>query len=205
MLRTKLAPALSVIACLISAGSAGAATLVFTESATATGYLDGQDFTDALVTFSGSADTDNVFSAGNGVYTLALSNLTVSVDGLGTDTFSDQIELVANQGLPGVGLGDTNSDQAVLFDTAPIANYDLSTSFAPATGAALLNPGSLFNTSTLGGTLELTRASAVTYQSVLGLGAQTPEPATWIMMLLGMAGLGGALRGRRRRTATTTV
>lgn len=49
-----------------------------------------------------------------------------------------------------------------------------------------------------GGTGDLTNFSGLTGNNSEAFSIGTPEPATWALMLAGFAGLGAALRGRRR-------
>jgi hypothetical protein len=192
MLKPYLALGAFIAAGAVSAGSASAATLTFVEMATANGSLNGQAFTGALVTFSGSADTSNIVISGPNVYNLAIALMRVTVAGVGTDTFTDQIVLVSNQSFQAIGLGDVSINQAILFAGTPPGSYDLSTSFGPVTGRPIFNPGTPFNTTA--GVFGLNVASTVTYQATVG---NVPEPTTWAMMLLGFGGLGALLRKRR--------
>jgi hypothetical protein len=47
-------------------------------------------------------------------------------------------------------------------------------------------------------TITITNGKGVSNAAIYGYGAPVPEPATWAMMLMGFAGIGAAMRRRRR-------
>jgi hypothetical protein len=166
---------------------AGAGTITITETITTSGALDGTTFTGNLVTLTLTGDTNNV----TGAYEL-LGTATVSVAGVGSDTFSDpQMEAFVLQGSSEGGISDVTEAWDVLdvhnvaFDT-----YTLNTSFGPVSGGTFGNP-EVFNT--VGGTFTITGPLNVDHPATF-TATLTPEPGS--LMMLG-AGLGLLGLGRR--------
>ena len=71
---------------LAAPGSADADPVTFTETGTGSGSLGSQDFTNALITLTATADTNDVFSTGIGASVPV--SLSVNVAGIGSGTFS---------------------------------------------------------------------------------------------------------------------
>lgn len=177
---------------VMSAAPAQAATLVFQETAIANGSLGGVSFTNAVVTLSGSGNTNNIIAPVSGIYVLPNVPVAVNVSGLGTGNFVDQIGLVSNNLNSNVGLGDFSINRALLFTSNSAGAFDLSTSFGPTTGTATINAGLGF--STTAGTFVLDSAASAIFQETV---SAVPEPASWAMLMLGFGMIGLAMRGRR--------
>ena len=134
---------------------ANATPITFQFSGTGSGAIGGTSFTDALVVYTGTADTDDVLTLspmmGFTVYAVALDALTVNIAGIGTATITDPTKvldlpqpIIDPDGdipaLPGLLLlrGDNPSDldsgtgMAAVFGNA-LAGYDLKTSIGPIT------------------------------------------------------------------------
>lgn len=179
---------------MIVAGSTSADTLKFTESTTGSGSLGGTSFTDALVTFSGTGSTSNITNLGADIYAIVGLPVSVNVAGVGSASFTDTVQLVANDVYGDIGLGDTTNQRAIIFAVVPTAGYNLSTSFGPASGSGLFNSGTTFGVSS--GTFDLTSVGTTTYQATV---SSAPEPATWGLMLIGLAAIGSVTRSRRAK------
>jgi hypothetical protein len=194
-MKLRLAFAAALAAAVIGVGQAQAAVIVFTETTTASGSLNGVTFTNALVTMSGSADTSAITQPFAGIYVLANIPVSVTVQGLGTAHFSDDIQAVSNQNNKGVGFGDVTLATGLLF-TGQIDNagYDLSTPFGPVTGLGALGfPGTTYATDQGGFRFSATPSSS-TFQATL---AAVPEPSTWLLITGGLGAAGAVLRRRR--------
>jgi hypothetical protein len=189
---TRIGVSVAAVLLALAATPASAAALVFSETTTASGSLGGTAFSNALVTLSGTGDTGGVTNPAFGDFFLVGVPVSVSVAGVGKATFTDTFELVSNQNVSAVGLGDASLNAALLFADVANGNYDLTTSFGPVSGPARYNPGAAFGTSA--GAFVLDSASAVTYRAAVG---GVPEPATWAVMLAGFGALGAVLRSRR--------
>jgi hypothetical protein len=200
MLKLAQSAAVLIAAGTLVAGSASAASLSFVEQTTGSGSLNGTSFTNALVTFTGAGDTNDITLLAAGVYAIVGIPVSVNVAGVGSDTFTDAVQLVSNQNQSDVGIGDSVINQAILFATVTNAGYDLSTSFGPVSGPALLNPGLSFGTTN--GSFDLTFVDTTTYQATVGpVTSPAPEPAAWAFMLVGFAAIGSAARARRTKSA----
>jgi len=68
---------------------AGAAPITYEISGIGTGSIGGTAFTDALVVFTGTADTANVEVIFGFIYALPLDTLTVNIAGVGTATLTE--------------------------------------------------------------------------------------------------------------------
>ena len=192
------AAALFAVGTLV-AGTVNAASLSFVESTSASGSLDGASFTNALVTFSGMGSTNDITTVSPGIYAIVGIPVTVSVAGVGSDTFTDALELVSNQPSNDIGIGDYTVDQAILFGSVSNAGYDLSISFGPVSGPAIINSGESFGTTA--GSFDLTSAGTTTYQATV---SPAPEPSSWALMLIGFATVGSAIRSRRVKGVTAS-
>ena len=179
---------------VLGAAAASAGTITFTETITTSGSLDGTGFTNQLVTLTLTGNTSSITNPSSGLYEL-IGAASVSVSGIGTDTFTDTMEAFDNQSLNWAGIADeTTGGIVVLLTTnAAFGSYALNTSIGPYSGGSLGNPGTSFPTAletfTITGALNVDHPSAFTAST-----AGAPEPGTF--MMLG-AGIGLVLFGRR--------
>ena len=131
---------------------ANAAPITYQFSGTGSGAIGGMLFTDALVLFTGTADTDDVVTLSFmdlTFYAVALDSLTVNIAGIGTATVTDPTEvfdfpqaIIDPDGeippLPGLVLGRVDNPpdlggftgMAAVFSNS-LAGYDLTTSVGP--------------------------------------------------------------------------
>lgn len=187
---------------LLSLGSAIAMTApakaaTYTVTGTMTGTLDGTSFTDANVTLT-TVDPSHTIQteivSGSLLY-YDLGTTTISVDGVGTDTFTtDNYGVIAGDvsaSIPGAGLfaiADITTGSGMLGGFYPEPPYlDLTQSLTVTGmggGANQLYP-------TLGGGLVVTAVSGNTTFT-----ADVPEPASLGLLLTGVVGL---LARRRTR------
>ncbi len=150
-----------------------------------------------------------IFNAGT--YALAYSDLGAAVDTLtitvsgGVASFALSGEDTETWSLPDIATPDGGGPGNPFFDaTAPSveANWDTETypylTFWSTTSFGGLTIGSVAGGDTGGENL------VDLFQSTLGTGqvyTYVPEPAAWALMLVGFAGLGAAVRSRRRAMA----
>ena len=172
------------------APAAHADGIVVTETTMASGSLDGTAFTDALVTLTVIGNTTNV-TGGVPIFHLP-GTATVSVAGVGTDTFTDNIQAVVNQTIQAAGISDISIDGAILFTfNSGFSTYDLTTSIGPLSGASEFN---LTEFPTVGGTFNFTSVGDSTFTAKVA----TPEPGSLLMLSTGLLGLTGLAFCRKR-------
>jgi hypothetical protein len=183
-------------------GRAGAAFVTYTETGVGSGTLGASSFTNALITFTQTSDTNSVILGNpppSGVIFFGAPDFTstVNVAGLGTasitvPTFTQSTSSIE---FAGVGLGDPNSGQPlpILLGVSALAlrTYDLRSSIGPITGTTISLPlGQPFATN-LGPFVLASTAATATFQATV-----VPEPSSLALCVLGVAAV--ASYGRRR-------
>jgi hypothetical protein len=187
----------------LSATAARADTLTYTESTTASGALDGSSFSNALVTLTLTGNTANI--TGSSPVLNLVGPTTVSVAGIGSDTFTFNAGVTVNQGQGGVtgaGIGDADANVTILFtNNSAFSTYALTTPIGPLSGLAGDNLG--FDFATAGGSFDLTSIDAVgaapftTFTAVAST-ATTPEPASLLLLATALAAVFGLSAMKRR-------
>ena len=152
-MRAIVASVVLALTLVASAAQVDAAPITYEFSGIGSGTLGGQSFTDALVVYSGTADTGDVVTltlGGMTFYAVGLDALTVTIDGIGTATVTDVTKIV---GIPQAILGDelpelpgvflariddpsevTDMDKGIFMAASfsdALAGYDLKTSIGP--------------------------------------------------------------------------
>lgn len=178
---------------LISVPLAEADGIVVTDTTIGSGVLDGTGFINALVTLTLVGNTTNV--TGTAIFELP-GTATVSVGGVGSDTFTDNIRVVVNQTFADGGFSDfTNPAAAIIFTSNPaFATYSLTSSIGPLSGSSALGLPSL--DSTVHGTFNLKSAGTSTFAATVA------EPSSLLMLGISLLALVG-LCWRRNSLATS--
>jgi hypothetical protein len=163
--------------------------------------MGGQGFTNASFTITSTADTAQITNPFPGIISVPNLTATVTVSGLGTGTFTNETTTVDNQVFMRVGISDLGLGLAILFiDNAAFGSYDLTSSIGPLTGPTAINSGQLFPTTA--GNFSLTSVPSATFQATLqGL----PEPASFTLLGIGIAGMAGYAWRRRKQQAKIGV
>lgn len=191
-----LVPALIVAGLLAGAPArSGASMITYTETVTATGSLGGVAFSNATLTLTYGGDTANVTSPSGGIFRNSVGTGTVSVGGrTGTLTppVNASVEVFVTQGDMTAGIETYN--RILTIQNATLASYDLRSSTMLLTGTAAGTLNSPFDTS-IGSLVITSFAGAATFQATPSV---VPEPASWVLLGLGAAGVAVA---RSRRAA----
>jgi hypothetical protein len=181
------------------AGSAGSANPIFyTMTTTGTGTFGATAFTNAAITVTSVADTDDVFVASmNGPdanFQVNAFSSTISIAGFATATFTDQTFWVDPNGAGDIIFGDVDATGGFFGGILGLTKlfvgletYDLKSSFGPVFSPFDFETSAFNNfqnIKTSGGAISLV-AMNDTFTAV----ESTPEPASFLIAGLGLLGL----------------
>ncbi len=186
---------LLVFAFTLTATAVSAGPIVYTMTATATGTLGTTAFTGAAITVTSVADTSGAFVASGTTPDLNWENIasssTITIAGIGTETFTDQTFWVDPNGAGDIIFGDVDGGAffgGILGLTqlfVGLQTYNLQSAFGPVSSPFDFETGAFNafqNINTSGGLLSLV-ATNDTFT------ATTPEPASFLLGGLGLVGL----------------
>ncbi len=181
--------------------------IYYTMTATATGTLGATAFNGAAITVTSVADTSGAFVASGTAPDLNWENIasssTITIAGIGTETFTDQTFWVDPNGAGDIIFGDVddgigffggNLGLTRLF--VGLETYNLQSAFGPVSSPFDFETGAFNafqNIQTSGGLLSLVAIND-TFTAVT-----TPEPSYFLLCSLGLVGL-LALRRTRQKT-----
>lgn len=220
-MRFVFASAILALSVAALAPQAAAAPITYEFTGKGTGQIGGSSFADALVEFTGTANTANVISKeispGVSIYAVALDSLTVDIEGIGLATITDASQIIGipltvnDPQLPPFPVvllmraenpPDFNEGTAMAGNGSDgLAGYNLKTSISPIDGVGGVGfnvgcaPGSDPCIGTSMGLLSFTHnlESEGTFTAV----REAPEPATLALMGAGLAAV--VRRSRRPR------
>jgi hypothetical protein len=174
--------------------------VTYTETDVATGSLGGTSFSDALVTITLLGDTSTSTTGIFGALEV-FGPATVTVDGIGTASFTDSLaafdtSIFGAAGILDSSLGPYGLDVLDTIDPT-FGTYDLTTDVGPISGFSLFNADSGF--ATTDGNFVLTSDSGTSTFSAL---TAVPEPCS--LSLIGV-GLSGLFLARRKKAPSATA
>lgn len=165
-----------------------AAVLVTTIKGIANGGLGGQTFQEAAFTITATGETSQIQLPLAHTYQLPVV-ASVTVEGIGSGTFTNPIVVTSNQPKSIAGFGDLVVDRSILFVKNDLFRfYNLQDSIGPLTGITPHNAGDQFPTTS--GIFLLSNVLFASFEATL-----IPEPAS--LSLIGIA----AVAILRRRVA----
>jgi len=166
-------------------GTVKAGAITYTETVIGTGTLGATPFTNALVTLTFIANTANIINSSPGIFQDTVGTGLISVAGVGNGTFTDQVEAVVNQGIPGAGLSDFTENLLMLWTNASVfATYNLASAIGPISSTAQINSVGFSYATSLGNLSFASTSGNSTFTATT-----TPEPATEMLLSAGLLGL----------------
>ena len=177
--------------------AAFATSIGFTETITATGTIGSTSFSDANMTIRGFGSEARVVHLGGNLYSLDLSYVTITIQGVGTFRITTPTRFFANGVVVGFSHAGANGDD--LIDGPGISQvWDMKTSLGPITGGGEISDWDQSVVMSSGGRIVLNDDGfPMTFSATVG--AQAPEPATICLFVTGLGGIGTKFLLRRRR------
>jgi hypothetical protein len=166
---------------------ASAGPITFTEQATHSGSLGGVNFANSLITIVLNGDTSTVFMSSAGVF-IDFGTATVTVAGIGTATFTDEMEAFSDENSGAAGIADHNNsvqtDTITMFtDNSAFTGYFLEAPIGPLTGLGGFTGISFPTTS--GAFVEANVGGNSTFSA--SAASTAPEPASHVLLAIGFA------------------
>jgi len=194
--------AIAVAVLLYGPGSTRAGYLVYTTTDIESGQIGTQTFTNALVSYTTVADTNNITStaiSGGVIYQVPNTSATVTIAGIGTASLTAMTQTFDNQthgGVAGLAFATTSSQAIILADiNAALLTYNLNGPINVPGGVPLANPSIVIGTS-LGNLVITGDTGPGTFSAAV---PSVPEPSSFVLVGVfgAFAGIAGWLRRRR--------
>jgi hypothetical protein len=173
-------------------------TLNYTLTVDVSGSLNGVSFSNAVVTVTGSANTQDVYIGPTNNISNVIAPMRLNIAGVGTYAFTDVMQFFTS--LNGVGIGDdgiNSTGQHLLIRDSSVLSYNVNMTGSLA-GLTGFTSGEMFPTT--GGLFEVDSDSADRSGTFTATtpSAATPEPSSLWMLSTGVLGVMGVVRRRHR-------
>jgi PEP-CTERM motif len=192
-------PVLVLLACGLVPLKAVAGPITYTATFTAAGTVNGNPF-DAVVTFTLSSDTTLVFGNCDGVpgiFCTPNGVAGVSIQGIGSGTFTDPFNVFVNQGVAVAGFTDDAIEDILDLSNPAFSTYDLKSAIGPLPSSYFFVDTGASLGSTLG-TIVLDSTSGTPTFTATTTSGTTPEPGSLVLFGSGVVGLATVIRRKLR-------
>jgi PEP-CTERM motif len=189
---------LVVLACSLIPLTATAGPITYAETFNASGTVNGTPF-DTVVTFTFNSDTTLVFGNCDGVpgiFCTPNGVAGVSIQGIGSGTFTDPFNVFVNQGVQVAGFTDDAIEDILDLANPAFATYDLKSAIGPLSSSYFFVDTGVPIGSTLGDVIIDSVSGIPTFTATVG--GTTPEPGSFVLFGSGVIGLAAMLRRKLR-------
>jgi PEP-CTERM motif len=191
-------PVLVLLACGLIPLKAVAGPITYTATFTAAGTVNGNPF-DAVVTFTLSSDTTLVFGNCDGVpgiFCTPNGVAGVSIQGIGSGTFTDPFNVFVNQGVAVAGFTDDAIEDILDLSNPAFSTYDLKSAIGPLNSSFFFVDTGQALGSTLGTIVIDSTSGTPTFAATTS--GTTPEPGSLVLFGSGVVGLVAVLRRKMK-------
>jgi hypothetical protein len=178
---------------LVGLGAANAASIIYTDTATASGTIGAAVFTDQTVSVSFYGDTANVTEPNPSFYANSVGNAFITIGTGGAIAFTDSMQFFDNQTVGAAGIGDLAVGSVLDTYSTYFGMYTGSTAIGPLGGASFAETS--YDFGTVDGTLNFTSFSS-TSTFTATTASVTPEPSSLVLLATGIACAAGWQRRR---------